>query len=90
MFRNKVNNLQRHTKKQFYSNLESISDCQSNDKKKKKKKWKVVRHFIKSKCASSSISPLNIFPDTDQNEFCFSSKDKVELVNKHFTSMEIV
>ena len=50
----------------------------------------MVRHFVKSNCSSSSIPPLNSFPVTGQNEFCFSSEDKAELLNKHFTSISTV
>ena len=50
-------------------------------KKKKKKNWKVVRHFVKDNCTSSSVPPLNSFPVTGQNEFCFSPEDKAELLN---------
>ena len=62
----------------------SISDFHSNDKKHF---WNVVRHFVKGNCTSSSIPPLNSFPVTGQNEFCFSSQDKAELLNKYFTSI---
>ena len=88
IFRNKVNNLKQHAKEQFYNNLElSISDFHSNDKKQF---WKVIRHFVKGDCTSSSIPPLNSFPVTGQNEFCFSSEDKAELLNKYFTSISAV
>ncbi|MCG8097314.1 MAG: hypothetical protein JAZ17_27465 [Candidatus Thiodiazotropha endolucinida] len=87
-FRNKVNNLKRHAKEQFYNNLEfSISDFHTNDKKQF---WKVVRHFVKSNSSSASIPPLNSFPVTGQNEFCFSSDDKAELLNEYFTSISTV
>ena len=39
---------------------------------------------------SSSFLPLNSFLVTGQNEFCFSSKDKAELLNKYFTSSSTV
>ena len=35
-------------------------------------------------------STLNSFPVTGQNEFCFSSEDKAELLNKYFTSISTV
>ena len=65
----------------------SIFDFHLNDKKQF---WKVVHHFVKSNCTSSSIPPLNSFPVTGQNEFCFSSEDKAELLNKHLTSISTV
>ena len=50
-FRNKVNNLKRHAKEQFYNNLEfSISDFHLNDRKQF---WKVLRHFVKGNSSSS-------------------------------------
>ena len=88
--RNKVNNLKSHAKEHFYNNLElSISDFHSNDKKQF---WKVVRHFVKSniKCTSSSIPPLNSFSVTGQNDYCFSSEEKADLLNKYFTSISTV
>ena len=88
IFRNKVNNLKRHAKEQFYNNLElSIYDFHSNDKKQF---WKVIRHFVKGDCTSSSIPSLNCFPVTGQNEFCVPSEDKAELLNKYFTSISAV
>ena len=42
---------------------------------------------FKGNCTSFLIPPLNSFPVTGQNEFCFSSEDKAELLNKHFTSI---
>ena len=87
-FRNKVSNLKRHAKEQFYNNLElTISDFHSNDKKQF---WKVVRHFVKSNCASSSIPPLISFSVTGQNEFCFSSEEKADLLNRYFTNISNV
>ena len=87
-FRNKVNNLKRHAKEQFYNNLElTISDFHSNDKKQV---WKVVRHFVKSNCASSPIPPLNSFSVTGQNEFCFSSEEEADLLNRYFTTVSTV
>ena len=86
--RNKVNNLKSHAKAHFYNNLElSISDFHSNDKKQF---WKVVRHFVKSNITSSSIPPLNSFSVTGQNDYCFSSEEKADLLNKYFTSISTV
>ena len=58
----------------------------------KKQFWKVVRHFVKSniKCTSSSIPPLNSFSVTGQNDYCFSSEEKADLLNKYFTSISTV
>ena len=86
--RNKVNNLKRHAKELFYNNLElSISDFHKNDKKQF---WKVIRHFVKSNTSSSSIPPLNSFSVTGQNNFCFSSEEKADLLNRYFTSISTV
>ena len=100
IFRNKVNNLKRHAKEQFYNILElSISDFYSNDKKNKKKKKKIIIIIIKKKMVIATFlkadvllqfHSLNSFPVTGQNEFCFSSEDKAELLNKHFTSISTV
>ena len=87
-FRNKVNNLKCHAKEQFYNNLElSFSDFHSNDKKQF---WKVVCHFVKNNSTSSSLPPLNSFSVTGQNDFCFSSEEKADLLNRYFTSISTV
>ena len=65
----------------------SFSDFHSNDKEQF---WKVVRHFVKSNSTSSSLPPLNSFSVTGQNDFCFSSEEKVDLLNRYFTSISIV
>ena len=86
--RNKVNNLKSHAKEHFYNNLElSISDFHSNDKKQF---LKVVCHFVKSNITSSSIPPLNSFSVTGQNDYCFSSEEKADLLNKYFTYISTV
>ena len=60
--RNKVNNLKKHAKELFYSNLENnLTDTMSNNKHDF---WKIVRHFVKENKSSGSIPPLLI---TDEN-----------------------
>ena len=49
----------------------------------------MVRHFVKSNC-TSLIPLLNSFPVNGQNEFCFSSEDKADLLNKHYRSISTV
>ena len=72
----------------YYNNLElSFSDFHSNDKKQL---WNVVRHFVKNNSTSSSLPPLNSFSVTGQNEFCFSSEEKADLLNRYFTSIPTV
>ena len=64
-----------------------FSDFHSNDKKQF---WNVVRHFIKNNSTSSSLPPLNSFSVTGQNDFCFSSEEKADLLNRYFTSISTV
>ena len=54
--RNKVNNLKKHAKENFYNNLEiSLSDFHTNVKKKF---WQVIRHFVKNNDSSGNIPPF--------------------------------
>ena len=52
--RNKVNNLERHAKEKFYSNLETnLMESSSNNKRDF---WKIIRHFVKSNASSTPKS----------------------------------
>ena len=57
-----------------------FSDFHSNDKKQF---CKIVRHFVKNNSTSSSLPPVNSFSVTGQNDFCFSSEEKADLLNRY-------
>ncbi|MCG7882866.1 MAG: hypothetical protein JAY96_14895 [Candidatus Thiodiazotropha endolucinida] len=82
--RNKVNNLKKHAKENFYNSLEiSLSDFQNNDKKKF---WQVIRHFVKNNSNSGNIPPL-LNSLQDQNVYCFTDSEKAECLNSYFSSI---
>ena len=63
--RNKVNNLKRHAKEKFYSNLET-NLIESSSNNKRQFFLKIILHFVKSNASSTSIRPLV----TQENGHC--------------------
>lgn len=89
MFHKKVNNLKRQAEEQFYNNLEiAISDFQVKDKNNFGRLSD--NRKVKGNSSSSSVPPLKSFPVNDQNDFCFSSEEKAELLNVYFTCISTV
>ena len=83
--RNKVNNLKKHAKELFYSNLEdNLTDTMSNNKQDF---WKIVRHFVKENKSSGSIPPLVITNENDETSMHVTDREKVECLNEYFTSI---
>ena len=83
--RNKVNNLKRHAKEIFFSNLDStLTELHCNDKRSF---WKIIRHFIKTNNCNSIMPPLcAINSDGDTNYFV-TTQDKADYLNKYFASI---
>ena len=85
--RNKVNNLKKQAKETFFNTLEvTITDSYDNDKRKF---WKIVRHFVKSNCNTSSIPPLKTTSDGNVT-YCYSDMEKAECLNDYFVSISTV
>ena len=86
--RNKVNNLKKHAKEHFFSNLEEIvHDASINDQKTY---WKCLKLFMKSNKSLNSIPPLKT-PTTDLNEnFAFTDIEKANLLNTYFVSISSI
>ncbi|MCG8046320.1 MAG: reverse transcriptase domain-containing protein [Candidatus Thiodiazotropha endolucinida] len=85
--RNKVNNLKRHAKEKFYSNLETtLIESSSNNRREF---WKIVRHFVKSNQSSTSIPPL-ITQENGQRQIHSTDHEKAECLNSYFTSISTV
>ena len=85
--RNKVNNLKRHAKERFYSNIESNLTESSNNNKREF--WKVIRHFVKSNSSSSTIPPL-ITEENGHRQIHVTDGEKADCLNKYFTSISTV
>ena len=86
--RNKVNNLKKHAKELFYSNLENnLTDTMSNNKQDF---WKIVRHFVKENKSSGSIPPLLITDENNETNMYATDHEKVECLNEYFTSISTI
>ncbi|MCG8048754.1 MAG: endonuclease/exonuclease/phosphatase family protein [Candidatus Thiodiazotropha taylori] len=86
--RNKVNNLVKHAKENFYNSLEvSISDFHNNDKRKF---WQVIRHFVKNNKTSNNIPPLVIEKENGQKLYCYTDEEKAECLNDYFSSISTI
>ena len=86
--RNKVNNLKKHAKELFYSNLEdNLTDTMSNNKQDF---WKIVRHFVKENKSSGSIPPLVITNENDETKMYVTDHEKVNCLNEYFTSISTI
>ena len=83
--RHKVNNLKKHAKEMFYSNLENnLTETMSSNKQDF---WKKVRHFIKENKSSGSIPPLLIKAENNETIMHVTDQDKVECFNDYFSSI---
>ena len=80
--RNKVNNLKKHAKESFYSNLEEIVfNATANDQKTY---WKMLRQFV------NKNKPLNVIPPLESDttlEIAFTDEDKANQLNDYFVSI---
>ena len=87
--RNKVNNLKKQAKENFYTNLEvNLTDLQTNDKKGF---WKIIRHFVKDQDSSSgNIPPLCLKHANGQMGFYTSNCEKANCLNNYFSSISFV
>lgn len=83
--RNKVNNLKKHAKEQFYNNLED-SVIEMNDTNPRQY-WKLVKHFMKSNRGAEIIPPLKTTLDSGEEIFSFTDLQKANTLNDYFVSM---
>ena len=85
--RNKVNNLKRHAKERFYSNIETnLIDSSSNNKRDF---WKIIRHLVKSNSSSSNIPPL-ITDENGHRQIHVTDTEKAHCLNTYFSSISTV
>ena len=86
--RNKVNNLKKHAKEIFYSNLEDmLTETMTNNKQDF---WKTVRHFVKRNKSSGSIPPLVTADENLETKMHVTDQEKVECLNEYFTSISTI
>ena len=84
---NKVNNLKRHAKERFYSNIETnLTESANNNKRDF---WKIIRHFVKSNTSSSTIPPL-ITEENGHRQIHVTDDEKADCLTTYFTSISTV
>ena len=80
--RNKVNNMIKKAKEDFYGNLENI-DFKYNDQKQF---WKCVRYFMKNN-TTNVIPPLLKHDRLGNSEVIFEDMEKATVLNEYFTEI---
>jgi hypothetical protein len=86
--RNKVNNMIKHAREQFFLSanelLDSMDSFQRNDSKSY---WSLIRKLMKGTSQNYSIPPLY---DNDSNELIYVDKIKANLLNKYFVLFHLL
>ena len=84
--RNRVNNLKKSAKENFYANLDGLLATQLE--KNSTNYWKLLRCLIKDSGSSTFIPPLvNMGCDNQNTPDAFSDYDKAEALNNYFVSI---
>ena len=80
--RNKVNNMIKYAREQFYlSANEMVDNLSKNDSKSY---WSLVRRLLNGNKNINSIPPLY---DENSGEFIYNDEEKANLLNKYFCSI---
>lgn len=83
--RNKVNNLKKHAKEQFYNNIETtIIEAKNTNPRQY---WKLIKHFMKSNKGAEVIPPLKTVSDSGAEVFSFTDLEKANTLNNYFESI---
>jgi hypothetical protein len=86
--RNKVKNMIKHAREQFFLSanelLDSMDSFQRNDSKSY---WSLIRKLMKGTSQNYSIPPLY---DNDSNELIYVDKIKANLLNKYFVLFHLL
>lgn len=86
--RNKINNMKKFAKQNFFNTLElNLENLQTNDKKGF---WRLIRYFVKNNDCSSSIPPLSAISETGCTTFFITDQEKAECLNDYFASISTV
>ena len=82
--RNKVNNMKKHARLTYYSNLENIViDSRPNPKAY----WKLVRNFMKETKVDTAIPPLEFLDAQNETKYAYDNKTKARILNTYFCSV---
>ena len=83
--RNKVNNMVKHAREQFFLTADELVDTfHKNDPKSY---WSLIKKLMKGTGSSFSIPPL---VDTRTNILAYNDKEKADLLNRYFCSISSV
>ena len=86
--RNKVNNLKKYAKEQYFSNMEdSIVDSNKNNPKLY---WKLLKQLVKSNKKCEIIPPLKTTLDNGDEIYHFNDTDKANCLNDYFVSISSI
>ena len=87
--RNKVNNLKKQAKENFYNNLElRLENLQSSDRKGF---WRIIRHFVKEhNSTSATVPPLGILKEDGHTEIYVTNEEKANCLNDYFASISTI
>ena len=80
-----MNNLKKHAKEQYYSNLEDIvANSSVNDQKTY---WKLLKQFLNKNKPLNSIPPLSSSPTSIDQTFAYLDEEKANVLNDYFVSI---
>ncbi len=83
--RNRVNNMIKHAKEQFYSNIETkLTDLKSSHSRQY---WKMLKHLINSHSHSDVIPPLKSVDIHGNVTIYTSEEEKATCLNNYFVSI---
>ena len=80
--RNKVNNMLKYAREQFFLSADEIVDSYS--KNDPKSYWSLIRKLIKGTGSNFTIPPLL---DTETNMFAYTDNEKANVLNNYFCSI---
>ena len=87
-FRNKVNNMKKHAKQNFFNSLEiSLENLSSNDKKGF---WRIIKYFVKNNDCSSNIPPLCSTSRSGEVIQHLTNYEKADCLNEYFSSISSI
>ena len=86
--RNKVSNMKKKAKENFYNNLElDLTNLHVNDKKSF---WKIIRHFVKGSGKTNNTIPPLQETINGQSKYFITNKEKADFLNFYFSSISRV
>ena len=86
--RNKVNNLKKYAKEQYFSNMEDL--IADSSKTNPKLYWKLLKQLVKSNKKCEIIPPLQTTSDNGDVTYHFNDIDKANCLNDYFVSISSI